>query len=364
MLKEFFISLFGKYYQPGEQVSGEVTLFLEEAKHFQSIEVILCVQGNVKFSTKFVSRNVHSRQVINYQVVWKVESEGDTLCPGNHTWPFSLTLQRGASLSPSFEGKYGYIRYSVECRIIKSKEQLLKKKPRSVEKMIEVKTPVQMEKDRLQPVIIQKEAQIKVFHLCASSTTNVIMRTELFRGGFYALDDAIVFQIQLENESRKSINRINVGLWKYVEYRAGEHMKKEGELLREVNSELIPPNCYVLWQPLPFYINSLSASLTDHSLIAITYILEVSAVVSGTTPLKVEIPLFLCNTPLLPTEVGDPSLASVQNSLPHSPANKYPPKLSKPLSPSGAEQISDLSLHPYAYANFQTPPPRNSKSLT
>ena len=272
-----------------------------------------------------------------------------------------MTLRRGACLSPSFEGKYGYIRYSVECRLVKSKEHLLKKKPTCVEKIIEVKVPVQIEMKYLQPVTVQKETEVKVFHLCTTCTTLVTMKIELFRAGFYAYDDAIVFEVQVENESPKSINTISVGLWQYVEYRAGEHIKKDGELLREVSSEPIPSNSSVLWQPLPFYIHSLLPTLTGHSLISITYILEVSATISGALPLLAEIPLFLSSVCLPETEMSAPPLA--QAPSPHLLLDQDPDKQNKSVISSDSTHVSNLSSHPYAHANFQSNSPQDSKPL-
>lgn len=351
MPKQFFISLFDRSYQPGESVAGEVTLFVKKEKRYQSIEIVLNAHGDVKFTSNYASRHVHSRHVLSHQTLWKFECDGDKLSPGNHTWPFSMVLRTAPSLSPSFEGKYGYIRYNIESRIIKSKEHLLKKKPTCVEKIFEIKIPVHIALKYLQPLAVHKETAINVCRFCTSSSGSISMNIELFRAGYYAPDDAIVMQIGVENESQKYIPTICVGLVQFVEYRAGEYVKGEGELISSASSEPIHSNSSVLWQPLPFYIHSLQTTLTDHPLISVTYVLQVSAVISGTSSMLMEIPIFMGNVPLSTTKTS----ASASFQIPPEPLPIKPHPDRQQTSISGdAVHDSSISSHPYAYANFQS----------
>ncbi|CAB05786.2 Arrestin C-terminal-like domain-containing protein [Caenorhabditis elegans] len=118
---------------PGQPISGRVVLSTTEEKYKAravNIKILGLAHtswtdydsvrrvdndGNVRYDSESVhySSNVH--YLDQALLLWACKDGSNELSAGDYVWPFSYTLP--LNVPPSFEGKYGYLRYSVTAEV-------------------------------------------------------------------------------------------------------------------------------------------------------------------------------------------------------------------------------------------------------
>uniref|UniRef100_A0A1I7TDN9 Arrestin_C domain-containing protein n=1 Tax=Caenorhabditis tropicalis TaxID=1561998 RepID=A0A1I7TDN9_9PELO len=117
---------------PGQPISGRVILITEEKYKARAVNIKFEGTAHTHWDDFESVRRVdaegkthYDRQRINYSanvnylnatsLLWACRDGSNELAAGKYVWPFSYVLP--TSIPPSFEGKYGYIRYSVTAEV-------------------------------------------------------------------------------------------------------------------------------------------------------------------------------------------------------------------------------------------------------
>ncbi|CCD64823.1 Arrestin C-terminal-like domain-containing protein [Caenorhabditis elegans] len=116
---------------PGQPISGRVVLTTKENYKARAVNIKILglahtswknYENACKFNGSSISirpRSIHYSANVNYldytQLLWTCEDGKNELAAGEYVWPFSYTLP--TSIPPSFEGKYGYVRYTVKVEV-------------------------------------------------------------------------------------------------------------------------------------------------------------------------------------------------------------------------------------------------------
>ena len=200
----------------------------------------------------------------------------------------------GQTLPPSFEGTVGHIRYEIEATIVKA--SALKQNKR-----ITTRVPVEQLVD---PNIIPNVRLPKVLQMektlcclcCASGPISLTARVP--RTGFCIFEDAIPFEVDIENGSNRQIKRLVAQLQKQVVYSAQGQRQYSVTTVAEVASDPIEPRNSRSWRPSPLPIPALKPTIASCSIIQVNYHLRIKASISNALNPDVDFDLFLGNVPL------------------------------------------------------------------
>ncbi|CAI2330667.1 unnamed protein product [Caenorhabditis sp. 36 PRJEB53466] len=117
---------------PGQPISGRVHLKTEEKYKARAVNIQFEGRAytdwddyesvrrvDAEGKTHFDRRRVNYSATVNYLeheiLLWACRDGSNEIAPGAYTWPFSFVLP--TTVPPSFEGKYGYVRYSVKAEV-------------------------------------------------------------------------------------------------------------------------------------------------------------------------------------------------------------------------------------------------------
>ena len=294
-------------YFPGSVVSGTLLLTTDEAKEYGAIQVSLKGFSRVDWTeTKNYggtpqTYNFYAQDdLINLStVVWdkKEHGGGGKFPPGSYQWPFTFILE-GTSLPPSYEDEIGTIRYAVSAKIVK--DALLKfdtkeKVILSVENVVPLNRP-----DLLQPQTLSVEKTLCCL-FCASAPIHITARIP--RTGYCIRQDAISLEVEVENGSNSEVHNLSAIIKQVAVYTADHWLNKTTRVktvLQFPPSNPVPARSTYVWKPTQ-QVPLLPTTITNCSHISVSYILEVSASLSGALDPKLDFPIFLGNVPVLGT---------------------------------------------------------------
>ncbi|CCD64824.1 Arrestin C-terminal-like domain-containing protein [Caenorhabditis elegans] len=120
-------------FHPGKPISGRVVLSTTKEKYKAravNIKILglahtswtdtervrkVNAEGKETYETKIVNYSANVNYLDYSLLLWASSDGSNELAAGEYAWPFSYTLP--INVPPSFEGKYGYLRYSVTAEI-------------------------------------------------------------------------------------------------------------------------------------------------------------------------------------------------------------------------------------------------------
>ena len=286
-------------------VTGHVLVVTEEANQsYKSIQVILRGYADALWSETRGSGdnrrtvNYHSHDNFIYQTVilWSRENAPNhELSPGSYQFPFALTLQpSGRPLPPSFEGNVGHIRYEVEATIVQASALKPNKRITARVAVAPVVDPNTVSNVRL-PKVLQVEKTLCCL-CCASGPISLTARVP--RTGFCIIQDAIPFEVDIENGSNRRIRQLVAQLQKKVVYTAQGAQTYSIRTVAGVASDPIEPGNSRSWQPPPLPVPATEPAIASCSIIQVNYYLKITAAISGAINPHVDFALFLGNVPL------------------------------------------------------------------
>ena len=275
-----------------DDVTGRVLVVTEEAKQsYKSIQVTLWGHADVCLS----SGTYHSYEDFIYQtvIVWSRDNAPNhELSPGSYQFPFALTFQpSGRRLPSSFEGTVGHIRYEIEATIVKASARKTITEQIAVAAVVD---PNVVQNVRL-PKVLQVEKTLCCL-CCASGPISLTARVP--RTGFCIAQDAIPFEVDIENGSNRRIRQLVAQLQKRVVYTAEGHHLHSIKTIAEVASDPIEPGNSRSWQPPPLPVPDTEPTIASCSIIRVNYYLKIKASISGAINPHVDFVLFLGNVPL------------------------------------------------------------------
>ena len=231
-------------------VTGRVLVLTEEAKQsYKSIQVTLRGYADVRWSSGSGEnqRTYHSHEDFIYHtvIVWsRDDAPNHELSPGSYQFPFALTFQpSGRPLPPSFEGTVGHIRYEIEATIVKASALKRNKRITAQIAVAPVVDPNIVQNVRL-PKVLQVEKTLCCL-CCASGPISLTARVP--RTGFCVVQDAIPFEVDIENGSNRHIRQLVAQLQKQVIYIAQGHHLNSIKTVAEVASDPIEPGNSRSW---------------------------------------------------------------------------------------------------------------------
>ena len=156
----------------------------------------------------------HSHEDFIYQSItlWSRENAlNHEFSPGSYQFPFALSLQSsGRPLPPSFEGTVGHIRYEIEATIVKVSALKQNKRITARIAVTSVVDPNIVPNVRL-PKVLQVEKTLCC--LCCASGP-ICLTARVPRTGFCIIQDAIPFEVDIENGSNRQIRQLVAQLQK------------------------------------------------------------------------------------------------------------------------------------------------------
>eukprot|EP00731_Ephydatia_muelleri_P018515 Em0011g555a len=302
MVKSFrvFLNLPNTLYVAPSEVVGSVVLCSEKPKSYRYISVSLTGKAVASWSTNVGIRNMHLNHASETYVIQSIDlwnSEDDSndhqLHPGEHTFPFCFTLA-GLVLPSSFEGSHGYIRYTVEARIVKGSSAFIKRKDKTASVVIQIAERVNIN----QPALLcpaHCETQKTICCLCCASGA-ITLAVTVPRIG-YCIGEGVPVIATVQNRSsrlialRASINRI-------VTYHArGATIRSKTQLCSYWSTPVQGQSLY-RWIPAQ-HLNIPESALTSlsSSIISVTYELQIKACVPWTRNFSISAPIVVGNVP-------------------------------------------------------------------
>ena len=221
------------------------------------------------------------------------------LSPGSYQFPFALTLQpSGRPLPPPFEGPIGHIRYEVEATIVRANALKPDKRITARVAVAPVVDPNIVPYVRL-PKVLQVEKTLSCL-CCASGPVSLTARVP--RTGFCIVQDAIPFEVDIENGSNRRIRKLVAQLQKQVIYTAQGHHRYSIRTVAGLGSDPIEPGNSRSWRPPPLPVPATEPTIASFSIIRVKYYLNIKAAIFGATNPQVDFVLFLGNVPLSDVE--------------------------------------------------------------
>ena len=304
----------------GAFISGRVVLVTEEAKKdYTYIQVAVKVYADVRctvYGSEVGNFSVTSHEDYIHQtvIVWNRENAPNhELSPGFNQFPFAFNLQTsGRSLPPSFEGTYGCIRYEIEATIFRASAN---KQSKRLSTRVDVAPMV--DPNTIPGVSVPKVLEVVNRFCCLWCASGPItLRARVPRTGYCIVQDAITFEVDIENGSNRSIRKLVARLLRLVIYTAQGHHQFETRTLATATSNPIEPGISRFWRPsLP--VSATVPTTTCSSILKVKYYLKIQACISGSYNPHVHFELFFGNVPLSGIE-------DVIGQSPH-PGKVHPP---------------------------------------
>ena len=280
---------------PGSTISGTLMLETKEAKNYLSIQVVLTGEARVNWRRASEAREEFIKKEA---VLWDKNAAGggQSLPKGSYRWPFSFVFE-APKLPPSHTcSSNGGIYYALEGRIIREGSDKIY---RRTMKKLTVGNHIQIDRPEcLKSVNQRKEGHVSTL-LCTPSG-EVELGVTLPRSAYCIEQDAIPFEVAVQNHSGRAVKRLVASIKRLARYTAKDGTSlEEKELAVSIDNgrDKIPAGGSTTWRPSPLEVPSMTVSC-NCSIIAIEYLLRIEAVVFGSTNPAVEVPIFLGSIPL------------------------------------------------------------------
>lgn len=277
-------------YVPGQVVNGRIQYVFDSPKKVRGIYVVFKGEANTFWTeteTEHSSDGNSDRQVenpytaneeyfnVNYYIIGSKNGNEIELPAGTHGYDFTCSLP--PSLPSSFEGKYGYVRYTIKVTLDRPM-----KFDQDTKMAFTVVHPFDLNNDPecRKPITMQLE---KTFGCCCCLSAPMSVDVQVPFSGFCA-GQAIPIQVEIENKSNVQLQLLKVALRKVITYRATTPRaltKKEKDIVVQVQQGPVPTGQTRSWT-LNLEIPSIPPSnLVNCGIIDLDYDIKVECQVSG-----------------------------------------------------------------------------------
>ncbi|XP_049277455.1 arrestin domain-containing protein 3-like [Anopheles funestus] len=308
-LKECTIELDNPYntYYAGQTVNGRVTFTFDSAKKIRGIVIKFAGEAETKWSETETKTDTNGKQYesttnltgqeeyfqIQYYLLGGKNAAESQLAAGQHTYPFTCALP--PTLPSSFEGEWGFVRYTVKVTLDRPW-----KFDQDVKMAFTVISPVDLNlnprvKD---PFKLELEKTFCCF-CCASGPLSVIVHVPVT--GFVS-GQSVPVTVECDNASNVGVDKITINLRKLLAFHVHtprRETKRKKELVTSISMGPIEAGNSQTWQqflmipPLP------PSNLVNCGIIDVDYDIKVIAEASGMhANLDGNIPIVLGTVPL------------------------------------------------------------------
>uniref|UniRef100_A0A0P4W0C0 Arrestin C-terminal-like domain-containing protein n=1 Tax=Scylla olivacea TaxID=85551 RepID=A0A0P4W0C0_SCYOL len=211
--------------------------------------------------------------------VWSGASYGENLMPGEFRFPFCFKLPD--KLPPTYEGKYGHIRYSVEAQ---NDFQW-----GAVEKAIarfKVKPLQDLNEDpKLAESLPLRKEEMVCCLCCEEGPVMVSLTAE--KGGYVA-GEYVLITGEVTNRTSKVVESANIQLLQTITFYAKGNTKKQKNLLKEVHKPGFGAGGTDVWLSVPIRVPEYAVSIDHCHNISVEYKIRVAFSVGGYWDVDVE----------------------------------------------------------------------------
>uniref|UniRef100_A0A158R5V4 Arrestin_C domain-containing protein n=1 Tax=Syphacia muris TaxID=451379 RepID=A0A158R5V4_9BILA len=242
-------------------------------KHYSQGEPYFCEQFNTCYTHKFTTKTVSGK-------------EERILPEGRHEVPFSYTLSK--SLPSSFEGEYGYIRYT--CKAICERPwdfDIVSKRAFTVVGIEDINEDTKL----LQPCSVSVSNSPVRF--CCMKQGSVSAELSVGRTGFTP-GEMFYVNAKIKNDSQKTLKSSCLRVKQNVTYRAKtfagyENVKLSSKTVCKNEQGEVNPNSCFYWKNEKVVLPSIPPRLSSCKIIEVTYRLEldVDSVVTAAIPIHI-----------------------------------------------------------------------------
>lgn len=361
-------------YYAGQTVNGKVTFTFDSPKKIRGIVIKFSGEAETKWSQTETKTDQEGKQYesttnltgqeeyfqIQYYLLGGKNSKEIDLEAGTHSYPFTCALP--PTLPSSFEGEWGFVRYTVKVTLDRPW-----KFDQDIKMAFTVISPVDLNANpRVKdPFKLELEKTFCCF-CCASGPLSIIVHIPVT--GFVS-GQTIPLTIECDNASNVGVESVKLVLRKLLAFHVHtprRETKKKKEIVSEVSVGPVEAGNSQTWNqsiqipPLP------PSNLVNCGIIDVDYDIKVEAVVSGPhANLDGNIPIVLGTVPLStfqppppytdsPPEV-DPSMAPTQPVSPASPPNGAGGALGWNIADGGESLYPNIPPPTFAEATFKAP---------
>ncbi|XP_050070040.1 arrestin domain-containing protein 3-like [Anopheles maculipalpis] len=343
-LKECTIELDNPYntYYAGQTVNGRVTFTFDSAKKIRGIVIKFAGEAETKWSETETKTDQNGKQYesttnltgqeeyfqIQYYLLGGKNAAETELPAGQHCYPFTCALP--PTLPSSFEGEWGFVRYTVKVTLDRPW-----KFDQDIKMAFTVISPVDLNlnprvKD---PFKLELEKTFCCF-CCASGPLNVIVHVPVTG---YVSGQSVPVTVECDNASNVCVNKITINLRKLLAFHVHtprRETKRKKEYVTSISMGPVEAGNSQTWQqflqipPLP------PSNLVNCGIIDVDYDIKVAAEVSGMhSNLDGNIPIVLGTVPLEsfqppPPYTDNPSIQAIETDpsmLPTQPVSPASP---------------------------------------
>jgi hypothetical protein len=293
------------FHTPGSDITGEVCLnLITPQPSYKRILIILTGAIEVYFTIPPASSGAANAQYfretqtfINQQATLWDSSVKPLNKSGRHVLPFSFKLISDSSTLPSsIETRDGKIRYTVQAKLIGGVDNEIE--ITTVYQRVKVRANVDINRTDL---ISSSSATTEATAGCMCLGRDIITVTAtLQRTGYCIVIDSIPVDVQVTPGRSRQVNYLSASLIQRVTCRAQNQPSTCYRVIAtETNTQVPGKGVSFNWAvpPLPVK-DTLELSLTDCSIIQLTYFIRVEYRASFMTTQYVDIPVVIGNVPL------------------------------------------------------------------
>ncbi|XP_059470817.1 arrestin domain-containing protein 17-like isoform X2 [Neocloeon triangulifer] len=366
---QIFFDLEPPVFYSGRIVTGRIEIVNRTPKKIRGIKVEIRGRSHVRWTTRRNNKDGKSETVVHqafeeyfntkFHVLGsKNSSEELILEPGNYTYPFYCTLP--ANLPSSFEGDFGFIRYSLKAEVDRPWKFDYKAKA-----LFTVTCPLDLNGSPELVAPVRKE-KFKTFGCCCcvSGPLNIIFTIPT---GGVVPGETLMPTLDVENNSGVDLNQVSVKLIKLVTFKAGGRTKDTKVSIVEQNLGRLNSGQSSTYERVALPVPSLPPSyLRNCNIIDLNYYVEASFSPSGChRNFFIWMPLVIGTIPLQQNfaqfSQAPPQPPPQQNFTPSAPQMDEPPPPYPSLAPPtfeesmfGAKNVfdDDKDEHTFGNKNF------------
>ena len=288
-------------YRPGSVLSGSVKVQTDRPRNFHAIKVAFkgdayCTWSEKRGKTTYIYRG--NEVYMNLEcILWKNENALNGELPaGTHRYPFRITLPH--RLPTFFEGRYGWIRYTVQGRIVTGafKFDHVDTVPLAVVQIINLN-----DLQSIQRPVSTEKAKTVCCCCCASGPINFTVRLPLT--GF-CIGEAIPFSVTIENGSNRKV-KATASLEQKVLFQSNSGRQRDSDRrITSITSGPIRARTTTNWEPEQgdqlIVPTSIITTSTVCRVIKIVYFFKMTINVPWGLNSSAVIPIVIGNVPIQP----------------------------------------------------------------
>ena len=326
-----------EWFSAGQRLTGNVTVNLRKSMDIKNIEIELNGKGYCYWSEGEADHYIGKECIIKKTICLcgaSTNSHSFTFPVGEQSYDFSFDLPE--RLPSSFEGGFGYVRYSLKARIRRHwKVDHKTKISVIINDVIDTNLPAYREGKG-------GENHNNVGLLCYK-TSPVDMSASIDRG-CYCPGDVILINSHVANNTSRDMQSMHAKLIQTVMYNASGKRRKSNKVIAILNGPNVPKGKSVSWENEPFNIPQIPSTITNCHVISVHYKLVIKVHVRCACDPAIKIDVVIGTIPFIQTNATHSSLSGPQRYADDDGISLIPSHLSTFIAPPRYSTIFGESI--------------------